>query len=165
MTKQTMMFKYEHDNQLDQVRTVEIDGEIWFVASDVAKVLGYSNPRDAISRHCKEKGVVKHDIPTKSNVQSMTLINEPNIYRLISRSKIPSAEASNARKNVTNVIHSKFVSPRSMRLTSVRSKPCRLANFSWLRPVALLSCFIRSPIFLRVSFCSSNRLPLPIDFF
>jgi prophage antirepressor-like protein len=92
MTKQIQMFDYEHDNQLDKLRTVEINGEIWFVGSDVAKVLGYSNPRDAINRHCKERGVAKHDIPTKSGVQTMVLINEPNVYRLIVKSHLPSAE-------------------------------------------------------------------------
>jgi hypothetical protein len=86
------MFKYEHDNQFDNVRTVEIDGEIWFVATDVARVLGYSNPRDAIGRHCKERGVVKHDIFGANGKQVMTLINEPNLYRLIVKSQLPSAE-------------------------------------------------------------------------
>lgn len=87
-----MLFKYEHDNKLDRVRTVEIDGEVWFVAADVAKVLGYSNPRDAIARHCKSRGVVKRDIPTSSATQAVTLINEPNVYRLIVKSQLPSAE-------------------------------------------------------------------------
>lgn len=92
MTKQIQMFKYEHDNQLDQVRTVEINGEIWFVAADVANALGYVNARKAIADHCREKGVTKRDILTSRGNQSVTLINEPNIYRLISRSKLRSAE-------------------------------------------------------------------------
>mgnify|MGYP002152492194 CR=1 FL=1 len=76
---QLAIFKYqsEEEQMLSEIKTVEIDGEIWFVASDVAKTLGYSNPRDAIARHCKTRGVVKHDIPTNSGMQSMTLINEP----------------------------------------------------------------------------------------
>jgi prophage antirepressor-like protein len=89
---QLEIFKFDHGDHFDAVRTVDIDGEIWFVASDVAKVLGYSNPRDAIARHCKTRGVVKHDVPTSSGVQSMTLINEPNLYRLIVKSALPSAE-------------------------------------------------------------------------
>ena len=47
--------------EFGQIRTVEIDGKPYFVASDVAKALGYVNDRDAISRHCR--WVVKHDIP------------------------------------------------------------------------------------------------------
>jgi prophage antirepressor-like protein len=39
-----------------QLRTSEIDGVIWFCGIDVAKALGYTNPRDAYKRHCKSKG-------------------------------------------------------------------------------------------------------------
>lgn len=89
---QLQVFKYVEENHFNEFRTVEINGEIFFVANDVAKLLGYSNPRDAIQRHCKQRGVVKHDIPTKSGEQPMILINEPNVYRLIVKSQLPSAE-------------------------------------------------------------------------
>ena len=68
----------------------EIDGKPYFVAADVATALGYATPRDAVSRHCK--GVVKRDTPTSSGVQSMSYINEGDLYRLIMKSKLPSAE-------------------------------------------------------------------------
>jgi len=58
----------------------------------VAKSLGYRNPSDAINRHCKPRGIVKRDTPTSSGSQQMTLINEPNVYRLVSKSELPSAE-------------------------------------------------------------------------
>lgn len=89
---QLEIFKFDHGDHFDAIRTVEIDGEIWFVANDVARILGYSNPRDAISRHCKEKGVVKRDTPGANGKQVMTWINEPNLYRLIVKSQLPSAE-------------------------------------------------------------------------
>lgn len=54
------------------------------------KLSGYNNPRDAVSRHCR--GVVKHDTPTSSGVQLMSYINEGDLYRLIMKSKLPSAE-------------------------------------------------------------------------
>ena len=66
--------------------------EPWFCANDVCDILGYSNPRDAISKHCKAGGVTKRDTPTKSAVQEMTFINEPNLYRLIIKSRKPEAE-------------------------------------------------------------------------
>ena len=84
-------FQSEEEQMLNEIRTVEIDGEIWFVASDVTNILGYANGRDAIIRHCKERGVVKHDIPTSSGNQKVTLINEPNVYRLTVKSKLESA--------------------------------------------------------------------------
>ena len=71
-------------------RTIEIDGKPWFVAVDIALALGYNNPRDAVQRHCK--GVVKHDTPTSSGVQNVSYINEGDMYRLIMKSKLPSAE-------------------------------------------------------------------------
>lgn len=88
------MFNYESEEEhmLKQVRTVEIDGEIWFVASDVAKILGYAKPSNAINTHCKARGTLKRGIPTKGGDQEVILINEPNVYRLIIKSKLPSAE-------------------------------------------------------------------------
>lgn len=69
--------------------TVEDDAAL-FVAKDVCETLGYKNPRDAVSKHCK--GVVKRDIPTTSGVQSVTFIPESDIYRLVMRSRLPDAE-------------------------------------------------------------------------
>jgi prophage antirepressor-like protein len=91
---QLQIFKYqsEEEQMLNDIRTVDIDGEIWFVATDVAKILGYAKPNNAINTHCKEKGTLKQGIPTNSGVQNMTLINEPNVYRLIIKSQLPSAE-------------------------------------------------------------------------
>jgi prophage antirepressor-like protein len=62
---------FEHP-EFGRIRTLEIDGKIWFCASDVAAALGYSNPRDAVVRHCKPMEVCqnahllffKHKAPT-----------------------------------------------------------------------------------------------------
>ena len=81
-------------NQSSNVRTfADEKGEYWFLANDVCSILGYSNPRDAISKHCKNKGVAKRDTPTQSGKQEMTYINEPNLYRLIIKSRKPEAAA------------------------------------------------------------------------
>ena len=79
-----------NSEEFGDIRTAEIDGKPYFVGADVAKALGYNNPRDAVSRHCK--GVVKRDTPTSSGIQSMSYINEGDLYRLIMKSKLPSAE-------------------------------------------------------------------------
>ena len=79
-----------NSGEFGEIRTIEIDGKPYFVGTDVAKALGYNNPRDAVSRHCK--GVVKHDTPTSSGIQLMSYINEGDLYRLIMKSKLPSAE-------------------------------------------------------------------------
>lgn len=79
-----------NSEEFGDIRTAEIDGKPYFVGTDVAKALGYSNPRKAILDHCK--GVTKRDTPTSSGVQSMSYINEGDLYRLIMKSKLPSAE-------------------------------------------------------------------------
>ena len=82
--------KIFENEEFGEIRTVTENGKILFVASDVATALGYATPRDAISRHCK--GVVKRDTPTSSGTQEMSYIPESDLYRLIMRSKLPSAE-------------------------------------------------------------------------
>ncbi|RIJ65502.1 phage antirepressor KilAC domain-containing protein [Rummeliibacillus sp. POC4] len=69
------------------------NGKEHFTAKVVAKMLGYSNPSDAILRHCKKDGVVFHEvIDSLGRKQSMKFISEGNLYRLITHSKLPSAE-------------------------------------------------------------------------
>lgn len=78
-----------------------IDGKEFFPATQCAKILGYVNPRDAVRRHCKTEGVVKHDGVsyttnqhgvTTQQVMEINYINEGNLYRLIVNSKLPAAE-------------------------------------------------------------------------
>lgn len=76
--------------EFGEVRTIMINDKPYFCASDIAKALGYSNPRKAILDHCK--GVTKRDTPTSGGVQSISYINEGDVYRLIVKSKLPSAE-------------------------------------------------------------------------
>lgn len=73
------------------IRIIVENGEPLFCASDVCKALGYGNPSEALRKHCVEGGITKRDTPTSSGVQPMTYINEPNLYRLITRSKMPHA--------------------------------------------------------------------------
>lgn len=72
------------------IRTLEENGEVLFCGSDVARALGYALPRKAISDHCK--GVLKRNTPTESGIQEMSFIPESDLYRLVFRSKLPSAE-------------------------------------------------------------------------
>lgn len=76
--------------EFGEIRTLDESGAVLFCGSDVAKALGYSNPRDALSRHCR--GVVKRDTPTESGTQEMSFIPESDLYRLVFGSKLPSAE-------------------------------------------------------------------------
>ena len=62
-----------------------------FVASDVAKALGYKEPHKAVGRHCK--GGTKHPVLTNGGTQDMVVIREPDVYRLVTNSKLPAAQA------------------------------------------------------------------------
>jgi len=75
-----------------EIRTVMKKGEPWFIGSEIAKILGYSNPRQAIIDHVEkeDKGVVKRD--TVGGIQSAAAINESGLYSLILRSKLPGAK-------------------------------------------------------------------------
>lgn len=77
--------------EFGDIRTVEIDGKPYFVGNDVAKALGYAKPNNAVSTHCRY--TLKRGIATKQgNMSEMVLIPEGDIYRLIIRSKLSSAE-------------------------------------------------------------------------
>lgn len=80
------------NSEFGSIRTVKENGHIWFCGKDVAEALGYKVGRKAIFDHCKEEGVLKRNVPTEGGVQEMSFINEPNLYRLIIHSKLPSAE-------------------------------------------------------------------------
>ena len=79
-----------NNEEFGEIRTIQENGEVLFCGADIAKALGYSNTRDALSRHCK--GVVKCDTPTNGGIQSLGFISEGNVYRLIAHSKLPGAE-------------------------------------------------------------------------
>lgn len=68
---------------------IENDGTILFCASDVAKALGYSRPNDAVNAHCR--ATVKRRTPISGKTQEINFIPEGDVYRLIVKSKLPSA--------------------------------------------------------------------------
>ena len=74
------------------IRTViDENGGLWFVGKDVAGVLGYANHSDAFSKHCK--GIAKrYPLQTPGGMQEVRLISEPDMFRLVLNSKLPSAE-------------------------------------------------------------------------
>ena len=79
-----------NNEEFGSVRTITKDGKTYFVGNDVAKALGYSETAKAIRTHCK--GVSEMDIPTNGGVQTMKMITEGDIYRLVIKSQLPQAE-------------------------------------------------------------------------
>lgn len=78
------------NSEFGQIRTVTKDEKTYFVGNDVAKALGYVETSKAIRTHCK--GVSEMDIPTNGGIQKMKMITEGDIYRLVIKSQLPSAE-------------------------------------------------------------------------
>lgn len=79
------------NDEFGEVRTLLIEDKPYFCASDVAKSLGYAKPNNAISTHCRS--TLKQGIATKQgNYSEMIFIPEGDVYRLIMKSKLPSAE-------------------------------------------------------------------------
>ena len=79
-----------NSEEFGEIRTITEDGKTYFAGSDVAKALGYAIPHKAVQTHCK--GVLKWNIPTSSGNQDVLFITEGDVYRLIMKSKLPSAE-------------------------------------------------------------------------
>ena len=82
------VFKYNSA----EVRTVIINGELWFIGKDVSDILGYTNSRKALHDHVdsEDKGVTK--CYTLGGSQNLSIINESGLYSLILSSKLPQAK-------------------------------------------------------------------------
>ena len=75
----------------DEIRTLLINDEPYFVANDIAKVLGYKNPSKATNDHCK-KAIKAWGNDSLGRRQEFKVIPEPDMYRLIIKSNLPDAE-------------------------------------------------------------------------
>lgn len=74
------------------LRTVEQEGVILFCAKDAARMLGYSNPNDAISKHCRGVAFRYPIQDALGRTQDTRFISEGDLYRLIASSRLESAE-------------------------------------------------------------------------
>lgn len=86
-----------------EIRTIEKDGEPWFVGKDVAAVLGYSNTRDALAKHVDDED--KNTVVIRDGIQgnpNTIVINESGLYSLVLSSKLPNAKKF--KRWVTSVV-------------------------------------------------------------
>lgn len=86
-----ILFKHE---EFGEIRTLNIDGEPWFVGKDIAVVLGYSAPRNAIQAHVdnEDKTTALIQCTGSEYKSNAVIINESGLYSLILSSKLPSAK-------------------------------------------------------------------------
>lgn len=74
------------------IRTVEINGEVWFVGKDVAQALGYGDTDQALRRHVDDEDKLTRNFDGSGQNRSMTIINDSGTYSLILSSRLPNAK-------------------------------------------------------------------------
>lgn len=79
-----------HNSEFGSIRMIEDGGRLLFSGIDVAFALGYAKSRNAINVHCK--GALKRGVLTSGGVQPMIFIPEGDVYRLITKSRLKSAQ-------------------------------------------------------------------------
>ena len=86
------VFKNPVPPEFGDLRTIEINGEPWFVGKDVTGILGYTNPTKALTDHVDEEDMTFNESLKLSRQRGAWLINESGLYSLILSSKLPSAK-------------------------------------------------------------------------
>lgn len=86
----------------NDIRTIMIDCEPYFVGKDVAKVLGYKDTADALKKHIDEEDKLTRQFADSGQRREMTVINESGMYSLILRSKL--SEAKKFKRWVTSEV-------------------------------------------------------------
>ena len=90
MSNEIQIFESE---QFEKIRVLEIDGEPWFVAKDVAIALEHANPERAIRLHVNQKDRSVTETVTEAGRRNVTIINESGLYALIFSSRTEKARA------------------------------------------------------------------------
>ena len=89
---QLQIFKYaEDEDHFNDLTTIEIDGEAWFVANEVCKLLEIKNTSDAVSRLDDDEKLTSA-LPIAGQTRNVTIISESGLYALIFKSNKPSAK-------------------------------------------------------------------------
>nr|DAG60675.1 MAG TPA: hypothetical protein [Bacteriophage sp.] len=106
------------NEEFGTIRRVEVDGEFWLVGKDVAQVLGYKNPQEAIRTHVDDDDKGVSEILTPGGKQNVPIINESGLYSLVLSSKLPSAKKF--RRWVTSEVlpsirkHGAYMTPETL---------------------------------------------------
>lgn len=104
------------------IRTIEKDGEPWFVGKDVAVVLGYGDTDQALRKHIDDEDKLTRRFDGSGQNRQMTIINESGLYSLVLSSKLPTA------KQFKRWVTSEVIP--SIRKTGSYSVPCDLSRLS-----------------------------------
>lgn len=81
---------FEND-AFGSVRTIDREGDVWFVGKDVAEILGYTNPSKALADHVDEEDKLNNELLSSLGQRGGWIINESGLYSLVLSSKLPTA--------------------------------------------------------------------------
>ena len=81
---------FEND-AFGSVRTIDREGDVWFVGKDVAEILGYTNPSKALADHVDEEDKLNNESLSSLGQRGGWIINESGLYSLVLSSKLPTA--------------------------------------------------------------------------
>lgn len=79
--------------EFGEIRTIEHDGEPWFVGKDVAAALGYTDTFGSLKKHVEDEDKLVCQIDSAGQKRDATIINESGLYSLVLSSKLPTAKA------------------------------------------------------------------------
>lgn len=100
------------------IRTIEKDGEPWFVGKDVAAILGYGDTDQALRKHIDDEDKLTRRFDGSGQNRQMTIINESGLYSLVLSSKLPTAKKF--KRWVTNEVipsirkHGAYMTPETL---------------------------------------------------
>ena len=80
------------NDEFGEIRVLIINGEPWFIGKDIAELLGYSNPRNAVPAHVDSEDKLRTQIEYAGQRREVTIINESGLYSLIMSSKLSTAK-------------------------------------------------------------------------
>lgn len=84
--------KIFNNEEFGEVRTVIIDGEVWFVSNDIANALGYKDPYSAARKNVDDDDKTVCPIGSGAEMRKMVIVNESGLYALIFGSQLPDAK-------------------------------------------------------------------------
>lgn len=107
-----------NNTEFGEIRTVEIDNEVWFVGKDIAETLGYTNPSKALNDHVDIEDKLNNETLSSLGQRGGWLINESGVYALVFNSKLP--KAKEFKKWVTHEVlpsirkHGAYMTPQKI---------------------------------------------------
>lgn len=114
--------KIFNNSEFGEIRTIELNGEPWFVGNDVAKALGYKKPANAVSTKVENEDTLKQGVlDSNGKTQNTTIINESGLYSLIFGSDL--GKAQRFKKWVTSEVlpsirkHGAYLTPETLEKT------------------------------------------------